>query len=100
MIMLQSIDHILRFRMLLVLFGKKSISNNLRFWFQTRPKNYYILPNNYSLLFLKLWVLMLTKNTKIKIWSSSSSYLFIYLVTSYHKEKTATSSRSITKASK
>ena len=32
--------------------------------------------------------------------SSSSSYLFIYQVTSYHKKKTATSSRSITKASK
>ena len=30
----------------------------------------------------------------------SSSYLFIYQVTSYHKKKTATSSRSITKASK
>ena len=32
--------------------------------------------------------------------SSSSSYLFIYQVTSYHKKKTATFSRSITKASK
>ena len=36
----------------------------------------------------------------LHLWSSPSSYLFIYQVTPYHKKKIATSSRSISKASK
>ena len=57
---------------------------------------------NYTLFYSKLlptYSIPYTAHTSSS--SSSSSYLFIYQVTSYHKKKkTATSCRSITKASK
>ena len=68
---------------------------------QTLIKLYYSFAYPYLKYGIISWAVLVELLWKrFKSSSSSSSYIFIYQVTSYHKKKTATSSRSITKASK